>query len=300
VSLRDRFRGLMLGTAVGDALGRPVEGHAQVSQTYIDEIRTDPRSMIYTDDTVMATWLAESLLAVDGFDGADMSMRFAEGYQREPHRGYGANVIDVFSRVLRGFDWRETARSQFGGTGSYGNGAAMRVAPVALFAYPDVDATVRLARQSAEVTHTHPVGVEGAVIQAVAASYALREDFDSDVLLGVLEDVVETEIFKSKLDTLPKAIGMADDDFARLHLGNGVSAGNSVVTALYCFLASDGFEETVIRAVRMGGDTDTIAAMAGALAGALYGGSAIPEVWRGVEGGERLVELADQIFEGVG
>ena len=290
----------MLGLAVGDALGRPVEGHPQVSQTYIDEIRTDPRSMIYTDDTVMAIWLAESLLAVDGFDGADMSMRFAEGYQREPHRGYGANVIDVFSRVLRGFDWRETARSQFGGTGSYGNGAAMRVAPVALFAYPDVDATVRLARQSAEVTHTHPVGVEGAVIQAVAASHALREDFDSDVLLGVLEDVVETEIFKSKLDTLPKAIGMADDDFARLHLGNGVSAGNSVVTALYCFLASDGFEETVIRAVRMGGDTDTIAAMAGALAGALYGGSAIPEVWRGVEGGERLVELADQIFEGVG
>jgi poly(ADP-ribose) glycohydrolase ARH3 len=176
----------------------------------------------------------------------------------------------------------------------------MRVAPVALFAYPDIDATVRLARQSAEVTHTHPVGVEGAVIQAVAAGHALREDFDSDVLLGVLEDVVETEIFKSKLDTLPKAIGMADDDYARLHLGNGVSAGNSVVTALYCFLASDGFEETVIRAVRMGGDTDTIAAMAGALAGALYGGSAIPEVWRGVEGGERLVELADQIFEGVG
>ena len=290
----------MLGLAVGDALGRPVEGHPQVSQTYIDEIRTDPRSMIYTDDTVMATWLAESLLAVDGFDGADMSMRFAEGYQREPHRGYGANVIDVFSRVLRGFDWRETARSQFGGTGSYGNGAAMRVASVALFAYPDIDATVRLARQSAEVTHTHPVGVEGAVIQAVAASHALREDFDSDVLLGVLEDVVETEIFKSKLDTLPKAIGMADDDYARLHLGNGVSAGNSVVTALYCFLASDGFEDTVIRAVRMGGDTDTIAAMAGALAGALYGGSAIPEVWRGVEGGERLVELADRMFERIG
>jgi poly(ADP-ribose) glycohydrolase ARH3 len=290
----------MVGTAVGDALGRPVEGHPQVSQSYIDEIRVDPRSMIYTDDTVMTIWLAESLLATDGFDGADMSMRFAEGYQREPHRGYGANVIDVFSRVLRGFDWSETARSQFGGTGSYGNGAAMRVAPVALFAYPDIDTTVRLARQTAEVTHTHPVGIEGAVIQAMAAGHALREDFDSDVLLGALDDLVETQIFRSKLDTLPKAIGMADDDYARLHLGNGVSAGNSVVTALYCFLASDGFEDTVIRAVRMGGDTDTIAAMAGAVAGALYGATAIPEVWRGVEGGERLVDLADLMFERVG
>jgi poly(ADP-ribose) glycohydrolase ARH3 len=290
----------MVGTAVGDALGRPVEGHQQVSESYIDEIRTNPRSMVYTDDTVMTIWLAESLLAADGFDGADMSMRFAEGYQREPHRGYGANVIDVFSRVLRGFDWRETARSQFGGTGSYGNGAAMRVAPVALFAYPGIDTAARLARQTAEVTHTHPVGVEGAVIQAVAAGRALQEDFDNDVLLGALDDLVETQIFKSKLDTLPKAIEMADDNYARLHLGNGVSAGNSVITALYCFLASDGFEETVIRAIRMGGDTDTIAAMAGALAGAHHGGSAVPEVWRGVEGGERLVDVADAMFERVG
>jgi poly(ADP-ribose) glycohydrolase ARH3 len=268
-----------------------------VSQSYIEEIRADPRSMIYTDDTAMTIWLAESLLTADRFDGADMSMRFAEGYRSEPHRGYGANVIDVFSRVLRGFDWSETARSQFGGTGSYGNGAAMRVAPVALFAYPDIDTTIRLARQTAEVTHTHPVGVEGAVIQSVAAGHALREDFDSDVLLAALDDLVETQIFKSKLDTLPKAVEMADDNYARLHLGNGVSAGNSVVTALYCFLASDGFEDTVIRAIRMGGDTDTIAAMAGALAGALYGGSTIPEVWRGVEGGERLVDLADAMFE---
>jgi poly(ADP-ribose) glycohydrolase ARH3 len=287
----------MVGTAVGDALGRPVEGHPQVSQSYIEEIRADPRSMIYTDDTAMTIWLAESLLTADRFDGADMSMRFAEGYRSEPHRGYGANVIDVFSRVLRGFDWSETARSQFGGTGSYGNGAAMRVAPVALFAYPDIDTTIRLARQTAEVTHTHPVGVEGAVIQSVAAGHALREDFDSDVLLAALDDLVETQIFKSKLETLPKAVEMADDNYARLHLGNGVSAGNSVVTALYCFLASDGFEDVVIRAIRMGGDTDTIAAMAGALAGALYGGSAIPEVWRGVEGGERLVDLADAMFE---
>jgi ADP-ribosyl-[dinitrogen reductase] hydrolase len=73
-----------------------------------------------------------------------------------------------------------------------------------------------------------------------------------------------------------------------------------VITALYCFLASDGFEETVIRAIRMGGDTDTIAAMAGALAGAHHGGSAVPEVWRGVEGGERLVDVADAMFERVG
>ncbi|MGF1618516.1 MAG: ADP-ribosylglycohydrolase family protein [Acidimicrobiia bacterium] len=300
MTTRDRFRGLMLGTAVGDALGRPVEGHQVVSQSYIDEILAGPRSMIYTDDTAMTIWLAESLLAAGRFDGADMSMRFAQGYQQEPYRGYGANVVDVFSRVLRGFNWAETARSQFGGTGSYGNGAAMRVAPVALWGFPDIDATVRLAEQTAEVTHTHPVGVEGAAIQAVAAAHALRDDFDRDVLLGALDDLVKAEIFRSKLEVLPKAIETSDEDYARLHLGNGVSAGNSVLTALYCFLASGGFEETVVRAIRIGGDADTIAAMAGALAGARYGATAIPEVWTGVEGGERLVEIADQMFERAG
>ncbi|MEX0797790.1 MAG: ADP-ribosylglycohydrolase family protein [Acidimicrobiia bacterium] len=300
MTTRDRFRGLMLGTAVGDALGRPVEGHQEVSQSYIDEILAGPRSMIYTDDTAMTIWLAESLLAAGRFDGADMSMRFAEGYQREPRRGYGANVIDVFSRVLRGFNWAETAHSQFGGTGSYGNGAAMRVAPVALWEFPDIDATVRLAEQTAEVTHTHPVGVEGAAIQATAAGHALRDDFDRDELLGALDDLVKEEIFRSKLEILPTAIERSDDGYARLRLGNGVSAGKSVLTALYCFLASDDFEDTVVRAIRIGGDTDTIAAMAGALAGARYGATTIPEVWTGVEGGERLVELADAMFERVG
>ena len=68
-TLRGRFRGLMVGTAIGDALGRPVEGHQQVSESYIEEIQTRPRSMIYTDDTIMAIWLAESLLASGGFAG---------------------------------------------------------------------------------------------------------------------------------------------------------------------------------------------------------------------------------------
>lgn len=300
MTTRDRFRGLMLGTAVGDALGRPVEGHPEVSQSYIEEILAGPRSMTYTDDTAMTMWLAESLLAADGFNGADMSMRFAEGYQREPFRGYGANVIDVFSRVLRGFEWSETARSQFGGTGSYGNGAAMRVAPVAMWEYMDIARTVRLARQTAEVTHTHPVGVEGATIQAVAAGHALRDDYDRNMLLADLAELVRSQIFRRKLQVLPTAIEKSDDGYARLHLGNGVSAANSVITALYCFLASDGFEDTVVRAIRMGGDADTIGAMAGALAGARYGATAIPELWTGVEGGERLVELADAMYRRVG
>lgn len=296
---RDQFRGLMVGTAVGDCLGRPVEGHRQVSDSYITEVLESPPPLIYTDDTVMTMMVAESLLASEGLSGEDMSMRFAEAYQADPNRGYGRNVVDVFDRVLRGVPWREAASRQFGGEGSYGNGAAMRVSPVALWTFPDIHETAWLAAETARVTHTHPVGVEGAVIQAVAACHGLNAgvgSLDTESLLSDLDRLAHTEEFRSKLEILPGCLDQDDDERARLHLGNWVSAHNSVVTALYCFILSTSFEDAIVRALRMGGDTDTIAAMAGALAGARHGLGGIPRPWREVEGYERLAELADALF----
>lgn len=298
--LKDRFRGLMVGIAVGDALGRPVEGHPRVSGSYLEEIRVHPLSLVYSDDAAMSIWLAESLLACDGFDGDDMAHRFADGYYREPYRGYGANIVDAFTRVAEGMDWREAAAMQFEGSGSYGNGGAMRVAPVALWAYPDLGETVRLARETARVTHTHPLGVEGAVIQAAAAQHALGEGFDPQQLLDTLQGLVETVEFQEKLEILPEALQRDDDEYARLQLGNWVSAHNSVVTALYCFIQAESFEDAVVRAIRLGGDTDTIAAMAGALTGARHGLTSIPEIWNAVEGEGRLIELADSFLDRLG
>ncbi len=298
----ERFRGLMVGTAVGDCLGRPVEGHRQVPASYLETVRTHPPALIYTDDTAMTMSLAESLLAGDGFDGADMSLRFARGYQADPYRGYGASVVDVFERVLRGVPWHDAAHRQFDGQGSFGNGAAMRVAPVALWAPGDIDAVVDLAENTARVTHTHPVGVEGAVIQAVAAAHALTSDpevpFDTGALLEDLDRRVRTDEFRSKLEVLPGCLERGDDT-AKLHLGNWVSADESVVTALYCFLVAADFTDTIVSALGMGGDTDTIAAMAGALAGARYGHSAIPPSWQPVEESERMVAVADALHHRV-
>ena len=156
-----------------------------------------------------------------------------------------------------------------------------------------------LAGQTAKVTHTHPAGVEGAVIQAVASAHALRDDFQQAGLLEDIESLVETDEFLSRLETLRGCLDTSDDERARLHLGNWVSAQKSVLTALYCFLVSADFEQTIVRAVRMGGDTDTIAAMAGALAGARYGLGDIPTIWSGVEARDHLIDLADQLFERV-
>src|SRR5690606_23771231 len=154
VSIRDRFRGVMLGLAVGDCLGRPVEGWAWLPEDYIGEVLTGPRSMVYSDDTAMTLVLVRSLLECGGFSGSHMSLAFAEEYEAAPFRGYGRNVVEVFRRVRAGRPWDQAAARQFGGQGSYGNGAAMRVSPVALWAYPDVEATAALAAETARVTHT--------------------------------------------------------------------------------------------------------------------------------------------------
>jgi len=169
-------------------------------------------------------------------------------------------VVEVFEKVMRGVRWDQAARQQFGGQGSYGNGAAMRVAPVALWAYPDIDRAVQLAEETARVTHMHPVGVEGAVIQAVAACHALASEpslpFDTELLLADLGNRVHTDQFRARLEILPSCLERNDDERARLHLGNWVNADRSVVTALYCFLMSTDFTDAIVRGLLMGGDTD--------------------------------------------
>ncbi|MEX1133725.1 MAG: ADP-ribosylglycohydrolase family protein [Acidimicrobiia bacterium] len=300
-NLEDRFRGMMVGVAVGDCLGRPIEGARFVSPTYIEEIIQMRRTLLYSDDTIQTMALADSLLACKGFSGEDFSRRMVDAWHQDPERGYGSNVVLAFGKVLRGMPWDEAAQSQFGGSGSYGNGGAMRVGPVALWAYPDLDETVRLATETARVTHTHPVGVEGAIIQAVAAHHALREPFSTEALLADLHRLVETERFIAKLDALETALtDDADDDWIRAQLGNWVSADDSVPTALFCFLTADDFPTALTRAIGLGGDTDTIGAMVGALAGARWGYKSIPESWLNIEGRNRLADLASRLYSRLG
>ena len=294
--MRDRFRGALLGVAVGDCLGRPVEGHRSVPESYLIEAVEDPPKLLYTDDTAMTFSVGESLLVSGGFDGDDLARRFVDEYRAEPNRGYGGGVITVFDRVDRGVPWAEAADRQFGGTGSYGNGGAMRVTPAALFGYPDIDRVVELAVATARVTHTHPVGIDGAVAQAVSVHLALA-DATNTQFVEELERRLQTDEFHAGLQSLTRALDRADDEWAVLQLGHGVAADRSVLTALYCFLRSDGFERTVLRGLAVGGDTDTITSMAAAIAGARYGESAIPPRWHDVEGVERLMKLAERLHD---
>jgi len=130
--LQAKFRGALLGVAVGDALGAPFEGAGTVRRRDLERLEREPGPLRYTDDTHMTIGMAESLVERRGFDGAHMVAVFARNFAAEPWRGYGAGPPQVFRLIERGVPWDQAGRALFGGSGSFGNGAAMRVAPAAL------------------------------------------------------------------------------------------------------------------------------------------------------------------------
>lgn len=179
-SLRSRFVGALIGTMAGDQLGAPFEGQpGDVVASRMDGSNRSAADWIqlsrYTDDTQMMIGLAESLAALGRLDGADVARRFAENY--EPDRGYGGGAHRVLSALRDGCAWDQAATLVFP-DGSFGNGAAMRVAPVGVFFWRDRAARRQAAEASAVVTHAHPLGMEGAVLQAHAIAEAISAVHD--------------------------------------------------------------------------------------------------------------------------
>lgn len=289
-----RVHGALLGTACGDALGAPFEGVAAVAPEDLSEWMGSARPLRYTDDTAMTIALGEYLLALAPgrrIDEDELVREFARHWRREPWRGYGAGPPRIFELVEGGTPWREAASAIFPG-GSFGNGGAMRVAPVALLE-ADLHGVVTEARASASVTHLHPVGVDGAVAQAAAVWWALHsppgEPLEAESFVDRIAGVAETAELRGKLSTVRELLSGVPPERAAAELGNGIAAADSVPIALLAFLRHpDSFVGAVTFAVRAGGDTDTIAAMTGAIAGARTGVEAVPAAWL-----DRLENLPD-------
>jgi poly(ADP-ribose) glycohydrolase ARH3 len=273
----DRFAGCLLGLAVGDAVGAPYEGlkHTDIYFQFgtPDKLVTNPSGdpLCYTDDTEMTIGVAETLAACGRIEEARLCRAFADNYH--PERGYGPSARHVIEAMKDGRDWRPLAETLLPG-GSFGNGAAMRVAPVGLVFADAPDELWAQARLSALPTHTHPLGIEGAQLLALAVSLALRAaTFDRKEFWRELLARATTEEFRWHITTAMKL--KPSDSLAGL--GSTLHAHRSVVTAIACFAATPSDYETAIgRAIGLGDDTDTLAAMAGTLVGAFGGVGAIP------------------------
>lgn len=201
--LPDRFRGCLLGLAIGDALGGKFE--AQTTEAIrtrfcsTEALFAYPQEEIWnTDDTQMAIGVTETLVAHGEIVEARLCEAFVANYV--PSRGYGRGARAVLEAMEEGRDYRAVAERYFPG-GSYGNGAAMRVAPVGLLFRDDRDRLWEQARLSALPTHVHPLGIEGAQLLALAvalASHASR--FDRDAFFAALLSASQSPEYRERID----------------------------------------------------------------------------------------------------
>lgn len=299
--LKEKFLGTLVGTAVGDSLGAPFEGRYQVSPQEIEAEAQRQEVLTYTDDTHMMIGVAESLLKSKGFDGEDMARTFINNYELEPWRGYGPGPPRIFRRIKGGAAWDKAAGELYHG-GSYGNGAAMRVAPVGVFYHSNPARLKEVAARSSQITHAHNLGKAGAVLQAGAIALATNLDpsaaFNRRDFLAGLTSYVTEGIYREKLGWIERWLRPPDKGRVVAELGNGVEAFNSVPAAVYSFLSQpDSFARAVLYAISLGGDTDTIGAMTGAISGAYLGLEAIPAGWKNkLENRPYIEELAEKLW----
>ena len=300
--LRLKFLGCLLGTAIGDALGAWREGRRMSRSEDIVFLAERLEQLIYTDDTHMTIGVAESLIESRGFDGEHMAQTFIKNYDAEPWRGYGPGPPRIFRMIKDGEAWYSAANRLYRG-GSFGNGSAMRVAPVGLLYSRNLEKLREIAYQSSSITHSHELAREGAALQACAVALAVNTpshgDIDKEAFLSKLQNFIQNQLYQEKLARIGELLGEQDKAKVIAVLGNGIEAPKSVPTAIYCFLMQpQSYEDTVIYAISLGGDTDTIAAMAGAISGAYLGIEAIPPEWQAkLENKEYIERLAEKLYE---
>lgn len=295
-----KYLGGMVGSAIGDSMGQlafhyPDRDKLNGALERLAELR-------YTDDTAMAIGLATSLINKGYIEGKDLGETFRINFEKEPWRGYATGPPTIFALVSsQGIAYKQAAQMLFGGSGSFGNGAAMRIAPLGLL-FHNSQKIYELACASAEITHAHPIGKDGAAVQALAVAQAVRLDstkeFRPEKFVSRLIGFARTSKVREKFELLKELLQEdVPPAIAAKQLGQSVAVHESLPFATYAFLRyPSSYEDCLYCAIMHGGDRDTLGAMAGAMSGAYLGFEAIPLLWRDkLENGKMIQQLAIEL-----
>lgn len=275
-TLRDRFRGVLVGSAVGDALGAPLEfqpardpGHSITDMVGGGWLKLAPGE--WTDDTQMTLCVVESLLARKVFDPDDIAYRFVVWMQSNPP-DIGIHTGRVLAAIARGEPWEQASQeAQELNPDNAPNGSLMRCAPLALFFYRQPEVVATLSPVLSRITHAHPDCEWACVCLNVAIAWLLSGKRRSESIERAYDacDGASAE--------LRERIGRAMEPDCEVSPTGYVL--DTLQIALWAFLHADSFESALITVVNQGGDADTIGAVTGAIAGARYGLSGIPGRW---------------------
>lgn len=283
----ERAHASLAGLRVGDALGS--QFFAPANHPLLRRRALPPGPWRWTDDTEMACSVVAVLAAHRRVDQDALAASFAEHHDFD--RGYGAGVGRLLRLVREGGDWRELSRGLFDGQGSWGNGAAMRIAPLGAWYAQDPERATHQAEISAHPTHQHREAVAGAM--AVAAAAALVADApqspDPVRLLDAVVDLVPRSAVQAGLRRASGMLDYEDAGTVAAVLGRGrrTSAHDTVPFALWSAARNlDDFEAAFWTTAQVGGDIDTTCAIVGGVVAAGGARGAPPATW--LEGTEPL------------
>ena len=272
----ERARGVMLGLAVGDALGSTLEFGpriASVADFHRDMTGGGPFGLEpgqWTDDTAMAFALAKSLVTCQAFDPHDVMTRFVAWWRKGTYSCQGT-CFDIGIATRAALARFERTGDPFAGStdeNTAGNGSLMRLAPVALFALDNEAEAVRIARDQSRLTHAAPQCLD-------ACEFFVRSLRSTVLGRG---HPLELGLWSGHPDiNRAKAALWGGQD--RHSIRSGGYVADTLEAALWAVAGSSSFEQALISAVNLGGDADTVGAVTGALAGAKWGASAIPKRW---------------------
>jgi len=295
----------LVGCAIGDALGNPFEMKPAISPslTTWDALfkaggtfwKGDAGQ--YTDDTLMSIALSKSIIQSTGFDPKDVANEYLNWYLSKNTRGIGTTTATALENLKLGYSWEQSGLIS---SRSGGNGTAMRAAPIGLVYRNKLNLVLKYAVEDASITHNSLEPKMGSC--AIALATAILTDRDvgtiamSSLLGNIISVLLDSEV-KSKLQDVQKALHeKIDPKVVLASIGTSGYVPESVGAAFYCLLATSSFEDAVVMAVRGGGDTDTIAAMTGAMAGTYYGLDGIPEHYKSVENFDLLTSLDRELI----
>ncbi len=306
MEIKDRYQGSILGLAVGDALGAPVEFTKKDSFEKIEHYRRGGKFNVeigeYTDDTAMALCLAQSLIDKNGIDQKDQLSKylkwFEDGYMSANGRSIGCGKVTL--RALYRYiskDCSECGNSRL--TKGAGNGSLMRIAPVALFYANDIKLAMEMATKSSLTTHGLPICSDASMYMTGLIIGAI-EGKSKDELLSmnyakILFDHIKNYTFHEEVVAL--AYGSYKDKSR-----DDIEAKGYVIktleSALWAFYNTSTFDEGLILVVNLGDDADTVGAVYGQLAGAYYGVDSIAKAYKdGLMKREFIEDLALKILK---
>ena len=324
INLLDKFQGCLLGVAIGDTLGHPFEGKLRSQiYSYFDDFndfiqKNKSIFRTYTDDTQLTLHTAEALIKGNGFN-IDYFIREYVNWLDDPPIGPGYGCISSIRKLKYGVHWKQAASN------SGGNGTTMRISPIGLFYCKDPKGLKSSALESSLITHSHPAASAGAIVTASAIAYLIDKNPEIGFSIDEFFDVIVTSISNSQDEIWEEFIkilyklksnlnmsiesglikfsqaGVKSPYFIEQYLGQAFVHPytiSTVVCSIFIFLKRlTSFKECALELATAGGDSDTVGAIGGSLAGTYFSLQNIPtDLIKLVKNNKQILKTSEELY----